>query len=204
MTTRRVLVLHGLWMRPTVMALLSRRLAHAGFEPEAIGYASVRGPAERAVRDVRRAMRAGPCHVVAHSLGGVVALHALEAEPDLPVRRVVCLGSPLCGSFAAEHVARVPVLRGSLGHSRDLLHRGCRPWRGRAEIGVIAGDRPIGLGRVVARIDGPNDGAVAVDETRLEGLTDHLVLPSSHTGLIFAPQVARQAIAFLRDGRFAR
>ncbi|WP_133479267.1 esterase/lipase family protein [Cognatilysobacter segetis] len=202
--TRRVLLLHGLWMRPAAMSVLARRLTHAGFEPERIGYPSVRGHADGIVRDVARCMRASPCHVVAHSLGGLVTLAALEAEPALPVRRVVCLGSPLCGSLAAHRLDRLPVLGASLGHSRELLHRGCRPWTGRAQVGMIAGNRPIGLGRMLGRVEGENDGAVGVVETRLEGLADHVVVPSSHTGLIFSTVAARQAIAFLRDGRFER
>ena len=201
---RRVVLLHGLWMRPVAMSLLARRLEHAGFEPECVGYPSVRGPAAGVVALAARALRRGSCHVVAHSLGGVVTLHALDAEPDLPVERVVCLGSPLCGSLAAHRVAQLPVLGNSLGHSRDLLHRGCAPWRGRAQVGMIAGNRPIGLGRMLGRVEGENDGAVGVVETRLEGLADHIVLPCSHTGLIFSAQAARQAVAFLREGRFAR
>ena len=41
---------------------------------------------------------AGPVALVGHSLGGLVALEALRRQPDLPVSRVVCLGSPLRGS----------------------------------------------------------------------------------------------------------
>lgn len=199
---RRVLLLHGLWMRPAAMAVLARRLEHAGFAPERIGYPSVRGPARAVVRQVARTMRAGDCHVVAHSLGGLVALEALEAEPDLPVQRVVCLGSPLCGSLAASRLDGLPVLGAALGHSRQFLHRGCRPWRGRAEVGVVAGDRPIGLGSMLGRVEGANDGAVGVVETRLPGIVDHVVMHSSHTGLIFSAPVADQVVAFLRDGRF--
>ncbi|HZX79939.1 MAG TPA: alpha/beta fold hydrolase [Lysobacter sp.] len=200
--TRRVVLLHGLWMWPAAMGVLARRLAHAGFDCERIGYPSVRGPASAAVSRVAQVLREGECDVVAHSLGGLMALHALEAEPDLPVRRVVCLGSPLCGSLAASRLERLPVLGASLGHSRRVLHRGCRPWRGRAQVGMVAGCRPLGLGRLLGRIEGANDGAVGVVETRLDGLADHVVLPTSHTGMIFSDDVARQVVAFLRDGRF--
>ena len=200
--TRRVLLLHGLWMRPAAMAVLASRLGHAGVQPERLGYPSVRGPAAAVVKQVARSFREAPCHVVAHSLGGLVTLRALDLEPDLPVQRVVCLGSPLCGSLSASRLERLPMLGASLGHSREFLHRGCAPWRGRAEVGMIAGDRPIGLGRMLGRVEGANDGAVGVVETRLDGLADHRVLPCSHTGLIFSAAAAREAVAFLRDGRF--
>jgi hypothetical protein len=44
---------------------------------------------------------------------------------------------------------------------------------------------------------------VAVDETRLPGVVDHRVVETSHTGLLFTPEVARLVAGFLREGRFA-
>lgn len=203
-TPRRVILLHGLWMRPASLALLASRLQRAGFEPSRLGYSSVRGGPDMAIRELTRVMREAPCHVVAHSLGGLISLSALEAFPDAPVQRVVCLGSPLCGSAAAAGLARLPMMSAALGRSASLLRDGCRPWSGRAQVGLVAGSRAIGLGQVMGRFKGTSDGTVAVDETRLSGLADHIVLPTSHTGLVFSPQVARQAIAFLREGRFDR
>lgn len=200
---RRVLLLHGLWMRPASLLLLGRRLREAGFEPEFIGYSTVRGGPARAIPDFVRAAVQGPCHVVAHSLGGLVALTALERHPELPVQRVVCLGSPLCGSAAAEGVARLPIAGRALGRSRRLLRRGCRPWAGRAQVGMVAGSLPFGLGQFLGHFDGPSDGTVAVAETRLEGLADHLVVRTSHTGLVLSANVARQVATFLHEGRFS-
>ena len=202
--TDRVLLLHGLWMRPASLALLARRLRDAGFSPRTIGYSTVRGGPARVIPELVEAAGQGPCHIVAHSLGGLVTLTALEQHPALPVQRVVCLGSPLCGSAAADGIARLPLVGRTLGRSRDLLRAGCKPWRGRAEVGMVAGTLPLGLGQFLGRFDGPCDGTVAVAETRLDGLADHLVLRTSHTGLVWSPQVAREVARFLREGRFAR
>jgi pimeloyl-ACP methyl ester carboxylesterase len=141
-------------------------------------------------------------HVLAHSLGGLVTLRALQLHPEVPVHRVVCLGSPLCGSAAATGLSRRALTAASLGRSADLLQRGCGRWEGAAEIGVIAGNRPLGLGRYFGRLEGPSDGTVAVAETRLAGLADHIVIPASHTGLLFSAEAARQATAFLQHGQF--
>ncbi|HSM10829.1 MAG TPA: alpha/beta hydrolase, partial [Lysobacter sp.] len=51
-------------------------------------------------------------------------------------------------------------------------------------------------------IRGDSDGTVAVAETRLSGLADHVVVAASHSGLLFSAAASRQAIAFLRTGRF--
>ncbi|MGY4517129.1 alpha/beta fold hydrolase [Lysobacter sp. HA18] len=202
MATSRVLLVHGLWMRPASMALLARRLGREDFETELIGYESSRQRPTHALRAISDAARRGPCHIVGHSLGGLMTLTALDAEPDLPVERVVCLGSPLCGSAAADGLARVPKLGRWLGHSRRLLRDGCHAWSGHAEVGSIAGTLPLGLGRVIGRIHGPNDGTVAVAETRLDGLTDHVIVHATHSGLVLSPTAARHVATFLREGRF--
>lgn len=202
MTATRVVLVHGLWMRPFSMTLLARRLEHEGFATSLVGYDSWGDRPSRALRKLAAAVRDRPSHVVGHSLGGLIALATLEAEPHLPVSRVVCLGSPLCGSAAADGVARWPGIGRWLGYSRRLLHRGCRPWQGAAEVGAVAGTMGVGLGRYVGGIRGANDGVVGVAETRLPGLADHVEVHATHSGLVVSPAAARQVAAFIRDGRF--
>src|SRR5690606_34850824 len=139
----------------------------------------------------------------AHSLGGLVALATLERHPELPVGRIVCLGSPLRGSAAAAGVASHAWGAFALGHSAQLLKEGCGPCTAGREVGVVAGRMALGLGRRFGHLAGQNDGTVAVEETRLEGLADHVTIDASHTGLLFSAEAARQAIAFLREGHFA-
>jgi hypothetical protein len=71
-------------------------------------------------------------------------------------------------------------------------------------LGIIAGDRPLDplLPRLI--LPRPNDGKVSVAATRLAGAADHIVLRVPHTLMLVSPRVHRQAIAFLRDGRFNR
>jgi hypothetical protein len=72
------------------------------------------------------------------------------------------------------------------------------------EIGIIAGNVPVGMGRLFGSFPGPNDGMVAVEETRLDGAADHIVLPVAHTALLWSSEVARQTVWFLEHGRFHR
>lgn len=200
--TTRVVLLHGLWMPGISMRLLASRLAVAGFVPELFAYPTVAGGPEAALPRLIAQLASNPCHVVAHSLGGLVTLTALQRAPELPVERVVCLGSPLCGSAAAHGLARLSLTAATLGRSAELLRRGCEPWQGEAEVGMVAGRVPLGLGQFFGGIRGDSDGTVAVAETRLQGLRDHVVVGASHSGLLFSAEAARQAIAFLRHGRF--
>ena len=65
-------------------------------------------------------------------------------------------------------------------------------------------DRSVGLGKLFATFAGENDGTVAVAETRLPGLKDHLCLRTNHTGMVFSREVAEQTAAFLKRGEFLR
>ena len=200
---RRVVLLHGIWMAGVTMQWFGARLRAAGFVPETFGYHSIVGGPDQAVPQLAAQLRAGgEADIVAHSLGGLVALQALAAEPGLPVRRVVCLGVPLCGSSAAAQLARWPVASLWLGRSAQILQEGCTQWPRRFEVGMVAGRLAHGLGGLLAQFDGDNDGTVSVEETRSPRLADHVVVEASHSGLLFSAEAISQAGRFLRTGRF--
>lgn len=203
LSPRRVLILHGIWNAKAWLTPLARRLRREGFEPEIFGYPSVFGGAEVAIGQlVRRLSGSAPLHLVGHSLGGLIGLEALRREPGLPVARMVCLGSPLCGSDAARALLRHRWSAPVLGRSAAMLQAGCRPWEGPTQVGMVAGNVARGVGRWLIRFEGESDGTVAVAETRLPGLSDHCIVPASHTGLVFSAAAARQAAHFLNNGRF--
>lgn len=199
----RVVMVHGLWMVGAAMHWFALRLREQGFVPEVFGYRSILGGPDATVTALAGCLRGGgPAHLVAHSLGGLVALETLSRHPDLQVERVVGLGVPLCGSGAAESLARWPVVPLWLGRSAGLLRGGCVHWPDGVAVGMVAGNTPHGLGALFARFDGEHDGTVSVAETRHPRLSDHVIVPASHSGLIFSRQAARQTVAFLADGQF--
>jgi hypothetical protein len=104
----------------------------------------------------------------------------------------------------ARGIAGVPGGAYIIGKHLDILRTGLERWDGRQEVGSIAGRLPIGLGFAIGALSSPHDGTVSVAETELPGLTDHCVVPATHTGLLFSAEAAEQAIAFLRHGRFTR
>jgi pimeloyl-ACP methyl ester carboxylesterase len=199
-----------------LVSLKNRLNGDHGFEAVPFSYPSVSGSMLDHVKELRefaQSQKAERMHFVGHSLGGLVVLNLLEATADLPPGRAVLLGSPLQGSRAAQGLARWPLGKAMLGITmrQEFLpgeslgpRTTVRTWNDRREVGVIAGSSGFGLGRFVAKLDGENDGTVMVEETQLPGARDHLVLPVTHTGMLFSGEVAKQTAAFLRTGRFAR
>lgn len=200
-----VLILHGLWMRAPAMQPLARRLRADGFAPSTFDYASRGVDPEHSCQrlaDRIATFDGEPVHLVGHSLGGLIAVETLARHAGLPVGRVVCLGSPLNGASAAVGLARHRGSRWFLGRSAPLLQRGAGLDRVGVPVGMVAGTQGVGLGRMFARFEGPHDGTVALDETRADGLADHVTLATSHSGLLFSKRAAVLAGRFLRDGRF--
>jgi hypothetical protein len=119
----------------------------------------------------------------------------------------VLLGTPLQGSKAAQGVARwLPFGKAILGPAahEEIIGTAAREWSGRRDVGVIAGSMGMGLGRLFAAFDTDHDGTVSVAETQLPGARDHIVMPTSHTGLLFSADVADQSAHFLERGLFKR
>jgi pimeloyl-ACP methyl ester carboxylesterase len=214
-----VVYVHGLWLKGGESLLLRRRLSRAlQAESRVFPYTSV----GVGVTDIAMALgrylgtiETDTLHLVAHSMGGLVVLKLFELSPvpegplagvaqGLPPGRIVLTGSPVRGSRSAERLARLPFGRALLGPTAsNLLLTPREPrWQGGRDLGVIAGDLPLGLGRLLGPMAAPNDGTVWFDETQLPGAAEQLRVRVSHTGMVYSAEVARQVAAFLKDGRF--
>ncbi|MCP5039614.1 MAG: hypothetical protein GY944_01210, partial [bacterium] len=53
-------------------------------------------------------------------------------------------------------------------------------------------------------ITGEDDGTVAVESARLEGMADFLVVAKTHTFIMHSLDVAREIVHFLNEGRFTK
>lgn len=189
--------------------LLRQRLAASGFAPKQFRYRTVVHDLDRSAARLAEfiaAVSGETVHLVTHSLGGVLTLKMLDRCGAGRIGRIVCLGPPFRGSAAAANLLRCPggtyVLGKAMAQAVDEAPR--RPWEGERELGIIAGSRAMGAGRLLGRLQKPNDGTVTVAETELPGAADHVVLPVTHFSMLFSRDVADQVIAFLRDGCFRR
>ena len=208
MTQQEVVVLvHGLWMHGLVMTLLERRIARCGYRVARFSYSSVRLTLTENARRLAEfcgSFNDSRLHFVGHSLGGLVILRMLDHASAANVGRIVLAGTPFGGSFAAGCLERFPGGRAMLGRSvPEWLAREGAWHASNREIGVIAGNVSAGMGRLIARgLPSPNDGVVAVQETRVPGMRDHIVMPINHSGMLVSAAVARRACEFIRHGAF--
>ena len=204
------ILVHGLWMRGPALTVIKHRLeADGSWHALFFSYPSIVGSMTDHVRrliDFAHAHPSERLHFVGHSLGGLVVLRALEVTNDLPPGRAVLLGPPLQGSLTARRLARLPFGRTLLGSalSEECIEWSPREWSGRRDVGVIAGSMGVGMGRVFGSLGNAHDGTVTVEETRLPGAKDHIVVAASHTGLLLSAEVAAQTRYFLENGNFSR
>ena len=192
-------------MRPWVLRVLAKRLRAAGYAVYVPAYASVTlTPAQNAERLYRllTALPTDALHIVAHSLGGLVALHLLEKYPDLPPGRLVTLGTPAQGSKIARLVKPVPVLGMAFGNSMvaGLSGEGVPQTLGR-EWGAVIGTLPVGLGFPFL-FGEASDGAVQVREAQHPAQTARIEQRVSHTGMLFSALTFTYIHHFLQTGQF--
>ena len=205
--TQSVVLIHGLWMRSLVMLAHERRLRGEGFGTRRLTYPSWRDGLAANVCALSRFVAATPgtvIHLVAHSLGGAVALSFLAQQSEARIGRVVLLGTPYSSCHCGSTCAANPLLAGLVGRTFSDWFGQPRPeLPAGAEVGIIAGTRRISLGRLIPGLPRPNDGLIAVAETRIATAADSIALNVSHTGLLFSRACAGQIAFFLKTGKFA-
>lgn len=190
------------------MGLLRRRVSAEGFQVVQFRYRSLKcSPSENAEKlfGFVQKLPARRIHFVAHSLGGIVLAHYFHCRKEHFSGRVVLLGSPLNTSSAARSYASYRVTRPLLGKSIEAGLLGDHsPWDANVEAGMVAGTRGIGVGSLLfGALPKPNDGTVALVETRVEGLRDFICVPESHFSMLLSRQVANETVGFLRSGHFS-
>jgi pimeloyl-ACP methyl ester carboxylesterase len=203
-----VVYVHGLWLSGHEAFMLRRRIERErGYDWHAFSYASTlldMSAIADALDEFIATIDAPTVHLLGHSLGGIVILRCLEHHPRQPPGRVVFMGTPCLASRAANAVARFRLGRAMLGQAagEELLFTHQRRWTHERELGIIAGDQSLSLGRLLVDFNEPNDGTIAVAETRLPGAKAQLVLPVSHSGMLLSPRVAYEVGQFLEHGHF--
>jgi len=214
-STGTVVLLHGLARGPWSMKRIEWALRRDGYAVLNIGYRSrqhdIATLAAQALDPVfTRHETYSPLHVVTHSMGAILLRQYLQSHPQAPrPSRVVMLGPPNHGSEIVDrlrHWRPYAWINGpaglQLGTTPDSLPNQLQGISG-AEVGVIAGS--VSLNPLFSCwIGRPSDGKVSIASTRLDGMSDHIILRTSHTWMLWRAPVIAQMSSFLRSGKFLR
>ena len=205
-----VISLHGLARSNLSMLVPHLMLRRAGYEPRGIDYPSRQRSLQELAAYVRERLRdVGDrrVHVLTHSRGGLVARCLLRDFRPANLGRVVMLAPPNQGSRLAAGVRPRSLFKRLMGPAAEQMGDHVEHMEEVVgpvdfELGVITGDRP--LLPVNPFLEPPHDGRVRVDEARIEGMADFLVVHRDHALIMNDPRVVRQAIHFFENGEFDR
>ncbi len=196
------------------MGSLAKFLRSHGYEVFNIDYPSTRLPLEDLISNIHEEVagfnddRQRKLHFVGYSLGGLMARGVIGRQRPQNLGRVVQLAPPNQGSEVADFWKDIFIFRWIFGPAGQDLGAEAKNFSRILppvdfELGVVAGNRPWDWFSA-AMIPGPNDGKVSVESTKVEGMADHIVIPTSHTFIITNRQAWHQTLHFIQSGTFDR
>lgn len=209
-----VILLHGLGRTSFSMQKMADVLSDAGYIVSNVHYDSRDFTVEQlsvmaigeGLAECREA-GASQIHFATHSLGGILVRYYMDQYTIDELGRVVMLAPPNHGSEVIDVFGRVPgffALSGEPAHQLGTSGPESIPVSlppVNFELGVIAGNRsfsPIFSMALPER----DDGKVTVESTRIEGMSDFIEMPYTHTFIMQRDAAIRQVLHFIQHGRF--
>jgi len=210
-----VVLAHGLWLSRSALIGWRSQFERREIKSVAFGYPSREPLSDNTRRFAAfiESQAATNLYILGHSLGGLLTLQMLaqfaSADNDtLRIRRAVLAGTPVAGNEAARRFARWRGGRWLIAGAGQVLGPSASEQRNRqiaalpVEIGIVAGTRGVGLGRLFGPLPRPHDGTVTVAETVFAGARDSIALQVSHSEMLWSGRVIAQAHAFFASGSF--
>jgi pimeloyl-ACP methyl ester carboxylesterase len=213
MANECVILLHGLARSDSSMKTMEAELNNAGYTAINYDYPSTQYPVEKLANDaisdaLSKCPEQSTVHFVTHSMGGILVRQYLSQHSIENLGRVVMLGPPNKGSEVVDTLHNMPgyeLINGPAGHQlgTDIESIPNKLGPANFELGIIAGTRSINL-ILSTMLPNTDDGKVTVENTKLEGMKDHIALPVTHPFMMNNKDVIEQVIHFLKLGTFKK
>ncbi|MCU7836091.1 MAG: alpha/beta hydrolase [gamma proteobacterium symbiont of Taylorina sp.] len=208
-----VILLHGLARNDNSLKKLELVLKNKDYHTVNYNYPStmyhVAKLAEDTISDaLSRCIKGSKINFVTHSMGGILVRQYLSTKSIENMGRVVMLGPPNQGSQVVDTLKNIPgfkLMNGPAGMQLGTGKMDIPRKLGTAnfDVGIIAGSRSINL-VLSAMLPNPDDGKVSVENTKLEGMKDHITLPVTHPFMMKNDVVINQVVHYLKYGKFKR
>jgi len=211
--SEHVILVHGMARSASSMNSMAEILQQAGYTVTILDYPSRKKTIQDLTDDhlapaVKECLSQGATkvHFVTHSLGGILVRDFLSRHPAPELGRVVMLAPPNKGSEVVDRIGHwraFKTINGPAGEQLGTAEGSPPRSLGKVNypVGIIAGDRSINLINS-GMIPGPDDGKVSVENTKLEGMTDHTVLHCTHPMIMKRPDAIKLTLRFLQEGKF--
>jgi hypothetical protein len=210
-----VILMHGMGRTYHAMESMQEILAANGYHTVNLDYPSTRYNIQviadeyfpQALEQCRK-FSPSAIHFVTHSLGGIVLRQAIKENRPAELGRAVMLSPPNRGSFVADTLQDWWFYEWALGPAGQQLttaHDSVPNQLGPVDypVGIITGDRYAFFDAWLSYITpGQDDGKVAVERARLDGMSDFLVVHDSHTFIMNSQYVQMETVHFLQNGAF--
>lgn len=216
-TDEVVVLAHGLGRGETAMWRFAKKLESANYKVCRLDYSTIGKSVEKVIEQTNQQIdscisKAPKVHFVGHSLGGLVIRAYLQNNQEklksYNIGNAVFMGTPNKGSELADHLSESWVMKVG-GEVSQSLMTGDSSFGNTIEevnivmninIGIIAGTKPSGLTK--KHFDGPNDGLVSVESTKLKSMKDFIAIDVEHTSMRNNDEVTKQTIYFLKNAVF--
>jgi hypothetical protein len=157
---------------------------------------------EQLHRYIREQVRTTTYHLIGHSLGNVIIRNGFRSHYREGLKRIVMLAPPNRPARLAQILEDNPLYQWITGDSGQKLadpvfYEGLPVPT--VEVGVIAGSQGHTIG-----FEEANDGVVQVESTKLEGMSDWIVIDRIHTFIMNAEETFEYSKRFIETGSFRK
>ncbi len=208
-----VILLHGLARSSSSFTKMEKTLNATGYNVINVDYPSRKQSIEtlsnnyisKAITECK-SNNTQKIHFVTHSMGAILIRYYLSQNSLDELGNIIMLSPPNQGSEVVDKLGSFPgfyALNGPAGQQLKTSKQSLPNTLGPVDypVGIITGNKSINL-ILSMLIPGDDDGKVSIENAKLDGMADFLIVPHTHPMIMRSDEVIRQTKHFLQKGAF--